>query len=259
MDVFLINYLGIVLNYNFKGLLLSIVNINDPRFLYFLSIHLPDRIGDVNTIDLKINPRPSLALYRLASLAVVRSILIENGKISISQLSDIHIDHYPSGAPFLGDNFPSLSVSHSGIWIGCLLGGEHKAVGLDIEDMGEEGNLTSRPYMELANYAFSPLEIDFVNRYQKEGFYRIWTAKEAIAKCQGQGLDYALELDLGEQFLDFFGSIDNQVEEKISFTLKVPTRNGVDTDFNIYSIGQQIIEKNLMVTVCEQKRASISS
>ena len=247
----------VVLNYKYSEIVFSIVNMKSYDFLEFMSIFLPERILD---FELETLSRPSLALRRDISLAAARSLLLEKGHISLSQLSDVCISHEPSGQPFLrmigngaGSVLPPLSVSHSCFWVGCLIGESLAQVGLDIEDMKSEGRLSPRPLADLAKYAFSPSEIEFVNLYQEKGFYRIWTTKEAIAKCTGQGLDTALSLDLGEQFLSFFSSGDDLNDGEISLELKVHFFSGVEDNFDMYTIRQIIMDKRLMVTIAQRK------
>lgn len=144
--------------------------------------------------------RPSLSLRRKATLILMRSMLIENGLFSLDQSKEIDIQRKDSGKPFLVSpshqigELPFISISHSGPWIACLLSDPHAESCIDIEDL-----TMNRPIKKLSSYAFSKDENKFVSEMGKIGFYTLWTAKEAIAKCRGQGLSTALKIDLSSQ------------------------------------------------------------
>jgi 4'-phosphopantetheinyl transferase len=92
----------------------------------------------------------------------------------------------PQGKPAL-PRFPALSfnLSHSGdyVLIAVTTGAD---CGVDIEGkrpgMNEEG---------IAQRFFCPREVEWLRR-TKEGFLRLWTAKEAIIKAVGGGLSIPL-------------------------------------------------------------------
>ncbi len=206
----------------------------------------------------KLGVRTPLPLRRLITLALVRSILVSKGFVTQSQIQEIEISHHPSGQPYItikstppqeSAKFPCISLSHSGTWVGCALSNDGRPVGIDLEDYSHS---IPRPYMDLATHSFSLIEIEFVKQYGEEGFYRLWTAKEAIAKCQGQGLDRALSLNLGEQFLSIFRSLKN-VNNEISFILNIPPINTTCSKSESYIIQQTIPEKNIMATIAKKK------
>lgn len=245
--------------YKFQRILLYIVSMKSHDFPRFMSVFLPDRTVNLEEIT---GSRPSLALRRDVTLAAARSLLVEKGDISLPQIQEIRINHAPSGQPFLAimvqeDGcprlFPSLSVSHSGFWVSCLIGEGTAEVGLDIEDMGQEGRLSSRSYSDLADYAFSSTEIEFVRQYQEIGFYRIWTAKEAIAKCYGQGLDFALQLDLGEQLMAFFSAV-NITAKEVTFSFHVSFENEFEGGVDTCLLTQIIIDDRLMATMAQRNK-----
>ncbi|WP_426338099.1 4'-phosphopantetheinyl transferase family protein [Pseudoduganella sp. S-14] len=84
--------------------------------------------------------------------------------------------------PAPGGSAPGFSISHSGRWVACAVG-EH-AVGLDIE--------VRDPARDLAALAKQAFDADEMARWQQmqrwddaariEGFYRLWSEKEARIK-----------------------------------------------------------------------------
>lgn len=84
---------------------------------------------------------------------------------------------------------PCISVSHSGPWWACLLSA--LPCGLDIQ--------VTRPFssqahmLKLARRFFEAADADWVSAQVAQGsgliaFYRVWTRREALAKCTGTGL-----------------------------------------------------------------------
>jgi phosphopantetheinyl transferase len=85
----------------------------------------------------------------------------------------------PSGAPG-----PAVSLSHSGSMAAVAMA-RTGAIGIDIEQH------RPRNFAALAAAAFGPLEQAEAARDGAEGFYRIWTLREAMAKATGEGLALA--------------------------------------------------------------------
>lgn len=217
---------------------LSIKRVNSKEVRESLRIF--NERNDLNFFDLgKI--RPSLETRRAITLALVRSLLVEKGILSYEQAKKVEIHRLKSGKPFLKSPqihqqvLPSLSISHSGSWIVCLLSDKKSPVGLDIEDL-----TVNRSYKKLSEYAFSKEENQFVSETEGIGFYQLWTAKEAIAKCNGKGLSYAMRMNLG-----------NKLENYPSNQWKiVKVRN------KEYEIYQQILEDSLVVTLARKQSLS---
>jgi 4'-phosphopantetheinyl transferase len=146
--------------------------------------------------------RASPLQRRRKSLSQVRELLIDNHLTSAEVARATSIKHHESGEPFLefpeGTEVPlKISISHSGSWFACLLSEAIAPAAIDLEVLNRERNV-----LALAQQYFFDEEIVWVQKYGSVGFYRIWTAKEAIAKLNGQGLSCALQLrlDLNENF-----------------------------------------------------------
>ncbi len=123
-------------------------------------------------------------------------------KYLLPEISDLEVHRLATGQPVLvstdlSRQLPHISISHSGPWIGCVVSDPEDPIGLDLEDMSK-----NRSYKQIALYAFSDHENQYINKTGVEGFYRLWTAKEAIAKLQGKGLNTVLNTDLDLQLVD---------------------------------------------------------
>lgn len=141
--------------------------------------------------------RPCLQSRRLMALWMIRQLLHEETGMTLSDVKTIWVDRFPSGAPYLRgrDALPGISISHSGSWVACVLCPKNQSIGLDIEDMGIQ-----RDYHRLADYAFSEAEGKSVKEIGVVGFYRLWTAKEALAKSSGKELSVVLKKNVGDEF-----------------------------------------------------------
>ena len=110
-----------------------------------------------------------------------------------------HIHHHASGAPYLytketARELLHISISHSGKWVGFALSPLGQPVGFDLEVISKK-----RDVLGLSQYAFSDEEQVYVSQNGALAFYYLWGAKEALAKFFGEGLSFALGLDLGGQ------------------------------------------------------------
>jgi 4'-phosphopantetheinyl transferase len=179
--------------------------------------------------------RPCLQTRRVASLVLARHLLVQAEILSQEESKGLKIERKSSGSPYLTHPLyskhllPSISISHSGSWVACLLSSPQTPAAIDIED-----TTIMRRYQELSEYAFSDEENQFVSHYGKLSFYRLWTAKESIAKCQEKGLSKALKIDLGGQLEG--PHLDN------SYIVQSEERS--------YKLYQNMIEDNVYYCVC---------
>lgn len=218
-----------------KILLLSIQKITSQKMRFLLNEFKGEHHFDLSELDKK---RPSLATRRLATLVLTRSLLVENRLFSLQQAKKVTIHRFKSGKPFLkfpkniNQLIPSISLSHTGPWMACLLSDKKTQAGLDIEDI-----TINRPYKKLSEYAFSKKENEFVSQTGQLGFYRLWTTKEAIAKSRGKGLSDALKIDLGFQLARPLSAAQAEIKT---------------TEGN-YHLFQQIIDNSLLLTIAHNK------
>lgn len=95
-------------------------------------------------------------------------------------VSSFSFEERPGLPPFIGDDLPYVSLSHSGSWVGCAVS-KDAALGLDIERL--DG---SRDLRALARQAFDEQEcaalVAAPADQQVRRFYDCWSWKEAIYK-----------------------------------------------------------------------------
>lgn len=119
-------------------------------------------------------------------------------RFMLPEVADLEIRRYDSGRPYLyssqfKEHLPLISISHSGAWIGIVLSRGDAYATIDLEDMS-----IARSYLDIAKNFFSQSENNLISAEDKLGFYKIWTAKEAIAKCLNQPIAQVLRFDLGD-------------------------------------------------------------
>ncbi|AIK96363.1 hypothetical protein ID47_05885 [Candidatus Paracaedibacter acanthamoebae] len=150
-------------------------------------------------------------------------------------IKDLEICRDIFGRPYLHSSnstteLPLISISHSGAWIGVILSDPITYATLDLEDM-----TLSRSYTNLSNNFFSETEKDLVLTQGIVGFFKLWTAKEAMAKWQGEGINFALKLDIGHALQ--------------STPLKQPIQ--VYVEGKEYTLVQDILADHLFYTICQ--------
>ncbi|WP_271730054.1 4'-phosphopantetheinyl transferase family protein [Aquimarina algiphila] len=81
--------------------------------------------------------------------------------------------------PFISNNFFNFNISHSANVVVCIF--SKQDIGIDIEEINEVN------FKDFEN-VFSASEMEKINKYGKEKFYKFWTAKESVSKAIGEGL-----------------------------------------------------------------------
>lgn len=151
----------------------------------------------------------ALYIYRGDSLegkageALIReaaALYAESERIRLSE--GYSIEREKHGRPYLSNGLFSFSVSHSaGLW-GCLFSRE-RACGMDLQVMK---NLNAS---RILKRFFTEEEYAYADRRGLEGFYRLWTRREAFGKWTGRGMflelpDLRKEKGVWEGFPYFF-------------------------------------------------------
>ena len=97
--------------------------------------------------------------------------------ISKEKLFKIEVDERDK--PFFPHLPIEFSVSHSKDYWVCLF--SDSPCGIDIQEM-RDGK-----YLSIAERFYSEKQVDYVKRLDREGFYDIWTIREAFGKMTGIG------------------------------------------------------------------------
>lgn len=143
--------------------------------------------------------RLSVSTRRLISLAIARSILFDHYNFTHANVMTTEIARLDTGAPLLktpASKDLNISISHSGDWFACVISDSFEKTCIDLEDKS-----LTRKWQAVSKRYFSTLENDYVKQTGINGFYKIWTTKEALAKLAGKGLEKVLNIQLDNDFL----------------------------------------------------------
>lgn len=104
--------------------------------------------------------------------------------LNIGEIDDIvngvKIKVYKEGKPYFENLDVEFSVSNTGpMWM-CIF--DRNPCGIDIQEV------KSCKHESIAERHFSKEEFEYVKLWGEEGFFDIWTAKEAFGKYTGKGL-----------------------------------------------------------------------
>lgn len=114
-------------------------------------------------------------LSKIAADALCRKAISENCGIPCQ---DIVFGTKEKGKPFAVNAETEFSISHSGNMVACAV--SDKEIGIDIEKIRD---VNPRATAKFATDS----EINYINS-DSDGFFKIWTLKEAYFKCIGTGL-----------------------------------------------------------------------
>jgi phosphopantetheinyl transferase len=116
----------------------------------------------------------------LAGRLLAKQLLNQHLGTDRGALSILHDAHGAPEVRIAGNKTSAeISISHSQDWVACILNIDGHRVGVDIEKMRPR-----KMMLEMAHHLMHEDELPWVNRHcsHVEGFYRYWTAKEALAK-----------------------------------------------------------------------------
>ena len=92
---------------------------------------------------------------------------------------------------FTDPEMPQFNLSHSGDYVALVL--SDAQCGIDLQRMENGRNVNS-----IAERFFAPGEEVAVRQGGEETFFRLWTRKEALAKCSGEGIAPGIGRDIRE-------------------------------------------------------------
>ena len=117
--------------------------------------------------------------------ALIKDCLEEYG------VEDFHVLRTPKGKPYVELCDTYLSVSHSGEYFLCIIA--ERPVGIDVQ---ERKNSNSD---KIAERYFTEREKSFIRDNGENGFFTVWTRKEAYSKLTGEGI---AEIIRGTEVID---------------------------------------------------------
>lgn len=126
----------------------------------------------------------------LTSDDMIRSSLRAYNREARLGLGDSFVHELPilrtaKGKPYIEGNPIHFSLSHSGNLMVCAVG--KKEIGIDVQHIRHARTI------EVAQRFFSPEESDYVNLNGEEGFFELWSRKEAFVKYIGEGISYGFQ------------------------------------------------------------------
>lgn len=119
--------------------------------------------------------------------------------VPVNELAQIKISRIEMGKPFFEDFHIQFSVSHSENMWACLMG--QGCCGLDVQF------IKPCKFEKIAARFFGKREQEYVKTHGSDGFFDIWTMREAYGKYTGEGFFGHMP-----EFVDSSGSLVTQVE-----------------------------------------------
>ncbi len=117
------------------------------------------------------------AKSRHAALSLLQGLAVRGGFSA-----EFPIRQGEHGRPFFdGESAPDFNLSHSGNLAACILG--RCRVGIDVQE-----ELDTVHTEKLAARFFGEAEQALLKNAPREVFFALWTKKEALGKCLGEGL-----------------------------------------------------------------------
>ncbi len=148
----------------------SIADISDAELRESFFAMSRERQESTLRLQNKQKQKAKIAADRLCRLAISEFCGIEKNQIEIALTE--------RGKPFAVNCNVNFSISHSGDYVVCAV--SDNEIGIDIEK--------TRPVNARTAERFAcPDELDYINS-EENGFFKIWTLKEAYFKCIGTGL-----------------------------------------------------------------------
>jgi 4'-phosphopantetheinyl transferase len=123
----------------------------------------------------------------LLARALLRRLLAESTGAPLGWTFEVETSGRPIARQKGSARAPAIAISHSGGWVACAVARSGQ-IGIDIEV-----ERPGRDIMGIAGLAFGDGERRDVEREGAAAFYRIWTAREALAKARGYGLAEAAD------------------------------------------------------------------
>jgi 4'-phosphopantetheinyl transferase len=127
-------------------------------------------------------------LRSISAGLLFRHAYIDSGKSS-REWDEVSIKYGEYGKPYVeGYEEFHYSISHSGEYVLCAT--DNSEIGADLQEMRNWNPRTAKRFFDESEYTRI---INMQEAMQTREFYRIWTAKESVAKLSGRGLGAGIE------------------------------------------------------------------
>ena len=164
----------------------------------------------------------SLLAALLIRYAIRKDLSLPNNAIAIS--------HNEYGKPYL-TGYPDyhFSVSHSGRYIAFI--SDNAPVGIDIQNMEQ----LKKP---ISGHFFTDYENSYISENGLNGFYEVWTRKEAYVKLLGTGFSTPISsFDVFDKLGVSFNTQENE-----SYMITVCSRNVMAEKVEFERVGMDELE-----------------
>lgn len=126
---------------------------------------------------------PTLQQRALAGRVALRAILaVETGTAP----AEFVIATQPAGKPVLAGRTLHFSLAHTGAYAAVAVS-DQAPVGIDLECFNRDAD-----FQGIATKFFHATEARWLGNDPRVNFFRLWTSKEAILKCTGEGIAHHL-------------------------------------------------------------------
>jgi 4'-phosphopantetheinyl transferase len=127
-------------------------------------------------------------LRSISAGLLFRYAYIDSRKSS-REWDEVSIKYGEYGKPYVeGYEEFHYSISHSGEYVLCAT--DNSEIGADLQEMRNWNPRTAKRFFDESEYTRI---INMQEAMQTREFYRIWTAKESVAKLSGRGLGAGIE------------------------------------------------------------------
>ncbi|MBE6597649.1 MAG: 4'-phosphopantetheinyl transferase superfamily protein [Ruminococcaceae bacterium] len=194
---------------------------------YAERLRIPTVFGEEISHKLNKKRNDESRTLSLGALCALRGMIDSSERLEITTSEN--------GKPlFIRSELPSFNISHSGLLASVAV--SDQPVGVDIEEVKER-----KGAQKIAERFFSEGELNSLTENSSQArFYRIWTAKEALCKCEGLSLAQNLRvldtLDAEESGEYFFSRYDVRFEDS-QYIMTVCAKNKTDVEITAMNGG----------------------
>jgi 4'-phosphopantetheinyl transferase len=160
----------------------KVIDQYDNSVLALLDSKRRERLDQLKVEKEKLRSISAGLLFRHAFLDM------HSGKSS-REWDEVSIKYGEYGKPYVeGYEEFHYSISHSGEYVLCAT--DNSEIGADIQEMRKWNPRTAKRFFDESEYTRIT---NMPDAMQTREFYRIWTAKESVAKLSGRGLGAGIE------------------------------------------------------------------